>query len=142
MSHSTHKGESLNHSSTGVITKRTYSLVTLAYWAFMVTDGALRMVVLLQFHKLGFSPVTLSFLFLLYEFAGVITNLFGGWLGATFGLRKTLFLGLISQIVALCLLTLANESWSVITSVCFVMGIQALAGVAKDLTKMSSKSSV
>ena len=124
------------------ISRNTYSLVTLAYWIFMITDGALRMVLLLRFHQLGYSPVQLSFLFLFYEFAGIITNLVGGWIGARFGLRKTLFFGLLAQIIALTTLSLVNDSWSVIFSVCFVMGIQALAGVAKDLVKMSSKSSV
>lgn len=124
------------------ISKSTYSLVTLAYWAFMLTDGALRMVVLLRFHQLGYSPLQLSFLFLLYEFAGIITNLLGGWIGARFGLRKTLFLGLLAQIIALAALSFADSSWSAALSVIYVMAVQALAGIAKDLTKMSSKSSV
>ena len=89
----------------GQITRSTYTLVTLAYWAFMLTDGALRMVVLLKFHEMGYSPIQLAFLFLLYEFAGVVTNLIGGWIGARFGLRKTLFLGLIAQVVALVALS-------------------------------------
>ena len=116
--------------------------MTLAYWVFMITDGALRMVLLLRFHQLGYSPVQLSFLFLFYEFAGIVTNLLGGWIGARFGLRKTLFIGLAVQIIALSTLSLVNSNWSVFLSICFVMGIQALAGIAKDLVKMSSKSSV
>lgn len=124
------------------ISKNTYSLVTLAYWVFMITDGALRMVLLLRFHQLGYSPVQLSFLFLFYEFAGILTNLIGGWIGARFGLRKTLFIGLAVQIIALSTLSLVSNNWSVFVSICFVMGIQALAGIAKDLVKMSSKSSV
>lgn len=124
------------------ISRSTYTLVTLAYWAFMLTDGALRMVVLLRFHELGFTPVQLAFLFLLYEFAGIVTNLIGGWIGARFGLRKTLFLGLIAQIIALTALSFASPAWSATLSVLFVMGVQAMAGIAKDLTKMSSKSSV
>lgn len=119
-----------------------YSLVTAAYWGFTLTDGALRMLVLLHFHKLGFSPVQLAFLFLLYEFCGVITNLVGGWIGARFGLRLTLYLGLTTQIISLILLALINPAWSVAISVAYVMGAQALSGVAKDLTKMSSKSAV
>jgi len=79
------------------ISKSTYSLVTAAYWAFMLTDGALRMVVLLHFHKLGFSPVQLAFLFLLYEFAGIVTNLIGGWIGSKYGLKRTLFVGLFTH---------------------------------------------
>lgn len=124
------------------MTKATYTLVTLAYWAFMLTDGALRMIALLFFHKEGYSPIQLAFLFLLYEFAGIITNLLGGWVGAKYGLRRTLFIGLSLQIVALCALTLFNETWLPALTVCYIMAVQALAGIAKDLTKMSSKSAV
>ncbi len=116
--------------------------MTLAYWVFMLTDGALRMVVLFRFHELGYSPVQLSFLFLLYEFAGIVTNLVGGWIGARFGLRKTLFLGLMFQILALTALSFSDAGWSPLYSVLFVMAVQGFAGIAKDLTKMSSKSSV
>ncbi|MEO1855767.1 MAG: organoarsenical effux MFS transporter ArsJ [Rubritalea sp.] len=124
------------------ISKSTYAVVTLAYWAFMLTDGALRMIVLLHFHELGYSPVQLAFLFLLYECAGIATNLVGGWVGSRFGLRPTLFIGLTLQIVALSALTLVSDSWAIGLTVAFVMTVQALAGVAKDLTKMSSKSAV
>lgn len=122
--------------------KSTYALVTLAYWVFMLSDGALRMVVLLHFHALGFSPVQLAFLFLLYECAGIVTNLIGGWVGSRYGLRRTLFIGLSLQIVALCALTIVDTNWASTLAVTFVMAVQALAGVAKDLTKMSSKSAV
>ncbi len=121
---------------------RNYVLVTAGYWAFTLTDGALRMLVLLHFHDLGYSAVTIAFLFLLYEFMGVVTNLFGGWLGARSGLNRTLIAGLALQIVALGLLTLQSESWQTWASVVWVMGAQALSGVAKDLTKMSAKSAV
>lgn len=124
------------------MSKSTYAIVTMAYWAFMLTDGALRMVVLLHFHELGYSPVQLAFLFLLYECAGIATNLIGGWVGSRYGLRRTLFIGLSLQIIALCSLTLVDSSWAPLITVCFVMAVQALAGVAKDLTKMSSKSAV
>jgi len=124
------------------ITRSTYTLVTLAYWAFMLTDGALRMLVLLRFHEMGYTPIQLASLFLLYEFAGVVTNLVGGWIGSRFGLKKTLFAGLAMQIVALSALAFVNPAWSVGLSVAYVMGVQALAGISKDLTKMSSKSSV
>jgi len=43
---------------------RNYAIVTAAYWGFTLTDGALRMLVLLHFFQLGYSPFTLSFLFL------------------------------------------------------------------------------
>ena len=124
------------------ISKSTYALVTLAYWAFMLTDGALRMIVLLHFHQLGYSPIQLAFLFLLYECAGIATNLIGGWIGSRYGLRRTLFIGLTLQIIALSALTLVDSTWTPYLTVGFVMAIQALAGVAKDLTKMSSKSAV
>ena len=124
------------------MSKSTYAIVTLAYWAFMLTDGALRMIVLLHFHELGYSPVQLAFLFLLYECAGIATNLIGGWIGSRYGLRLTLFIGLALQIIALCSLTLVSDSWAISLTVAFVMAVQALAGIAKDLTKMSSKSAV
>ncbi len=121
---------------------RHYAIVTAAYWAFTLTDGALRLLVLLHFHELGYSPVQLAFLFLLYEFFGIITNLVGGWLAARTGLRLTLVLGLALQVIALILLALLNRSWSLGLSVAYVMGCQSLSGIAKDLTKMSAKSAV
>jgi predicted MFS family arabinose efflux permease len=121
---------------------RNYALVTAGYWAFTLTDGALRMLVLLHFHQLGYSPVSIAFLFLLYEVMGVATNLVGGWVGTRSGLNRTLLAGLGIQIVALVALTLHRASWPEVASVAYVMGCQALSGVAKDLTKMSSKSAV
>ena len=121
---------------------RNYVLVTAGYWAFTLTDGALRMLVLLYFHELGYSPVAIAFLFLLYEFMGIVTNLIGGWVGARTGLNRTLLVGLGLQVVALVGLTFHDPSWVEWMSVAFVMGLQALSGVAKDLTKMSSKSAV
>ncbi|MCH2161370.1 MAG: organoarsenical effux MFS transporter ArsJ [Phycisphaerales bacterium] len=121
---------------------RSYGLVTSAYWAFTVTDGALRMLVLLHFHNLGYSPLTLGFLFLLYEFFGVVTNLYGGWLATRFGLTRTLYCGLGLQIVALMALSAVRAEWVPALSVAWVMAAQALSGVAKDLTKMSSKSAI
>ena len=108
----------------------------------MLTDGALRMLVLLHFHVLGFNPIQLAYLFLLYEFAGIVTNLSAGWLASKFGLNITLFSGLILQIISLLLLTQVNENWTILASVVFVMFVQGLSGVSKDLTKMSSKSAV
>ncbi len=119
-----------------------YIAVTAAYWAFMLTDGALRMLVLLHFHTLGFSPVQLAYLFLLYEFMGMVTNLCAGWIAKRFGLTSTLYAGLILQIGALWALTQLDPAWSVGASVIFVMAVQGVSGVAKDLAKMSSKSAV
>src|SRR4051812_47982342 len=124
------------------ISIRNYAIVTAAYWAFTLTDGALRMLVLLHFNQLGYTPVQLAFLFLLYEFFGIVTNVVGGWLAARTGLRLTLALGLALQVVALGSLALLNREWSVAASVAYVMGCQALSGIAKDLTKMSAKSAV
>ncbi|MGH1492009.1 MAG: organoarsenical effux MFS transporter ArsJ [Acidimicrobiales bacterium] len=121
---------------------RNYVLVTAGYWAFTLTDGALRMLVLLYFHELGYSPVSIAFLFLLYEVMGIITNLIGGWVGARTGLNRTLMAGLGLQIVALVAMSFHRPSWNEVVSVVFVMAAQALSGVAKDLTKMSSKSAV
>ena len=119
-----------------------YIAVTAAYWAFMLTDGALRMLVLLHFHTLGFSPVQLAYLFILYEIAGIVTNLSAGWIAARFGLTTTLYAGLGLQIVALIALAQLDPAWGIAASVAFVMCVQGLSGVAKDLAKMSSKSAV
>ena len=119
-----------------------YIAVTAAYWAFMLTDGALRMLVLLHFNTLGFSPIQLAYLFVLYEVAGVITNLSAGWIAARFGLTSTLYAGLALQVIALVALAQLDPAWSIAASVVFVMAVQGLSGVAKDLAKMSSKSAV
>ncbi len=119
-----------------------YIAVTAAYWAFMLTDGALRMLVLLHFHMLGFSPVQLAYLFVLYEIAGMVTNLAAGWLAARFGLTRTLYAGLGLQVLALIALAQLDPTWAVGVSVVYVMLVQGASGVAKDLSKMSSKSAV
>jgi hypothetical protein len=119
-----------------------YAAVTAAYWAFMLSDGALRMLVLLHFNGLGFTPIQLAWLFLLYEVAGIVTNLAAGWIAARFGLAITLWSGLLLQIVALVGLAQLDPTWSIAASVVFVMVVQGMSGVAKDLAKMSSKSAV
>ena len=119
-----------------------YMAVTAAYWAFMLTDGALRMLVLLHFHTLGFSPIQLAYLFVLYEIAGMVTNLSAGWIAARFGLTSTLYAGLGIQVVALVALAQLDPGWAVGFSVAYVMAVQGASGVAKDLAKMSSKSAV
>jgi len=119
-----------------------YTLVTLAYWGLTLTDGALRMLVLLHFHEMGCNPLQLAGLFLLYEVMGVATNLFGGYLAANRGLKITLFAGLGTQVLALLMLSTLGPNWAIPVSVAYVMASQALSGVAKDLTKMSSKSAV
>jgi hypothetical protein len=127
---------------TGETPLRAYGAVTAAYWAFMLSDGALRMLVLLHFNALGFSPVQLAWLFLLYELAGIVTNLGAGWLAARFGLAATLRAGLAVQVGALVALAGLDPGWTVGASVVFVMAVQGVSGVAKDLAKMSSKSAV
>jgi MFS family permease len=118
---------------------RNYALVTAAYWADTITDGALRILVLFYFYQLGYSPLEVASLFLFYEVFGILTNLFGGWIAARFGLKSTLIAGLTLQIGALLMLALAPDPWLVVP---YVMVTQAVSGVAKDLTKMSSKSAV
>src|SRR5215469_2193398 len=121
---------------------RNYTLVTGAYWGFTLTDGALRMLVLLHFDRLGYSAVEIAFLFLFYEFFGIVTNLLGGWIAARSGLKVTLYGGLLLQIGALIMLAFLQPAWSRLASVTYVMAAQALSGIAKDLTKMSAKSAI
>ena len=115
-----------------------YAVVTGSYWGFTITDGAIRMLVVLYFHLLGYSPFEVAMLFVFYEFFGIVTNLVGGWLAARLGLNLTLHLGMTLQILALAAL-MVPEAW---LSVAYVMAAQALSGIAKDLNKMSAKASV
>ncbi|WP_306523744.1 organoarsenical effux MFS transporter ArsJ [Rheinheimera sp.] len=115
-----------------------YLLVTGNYWAFTLTDGALRMLIVLHFYTLGYSPLAIASLFLFYEFFGVVTNLVGGWLGARIGLNKTMHIGLLLQVLALAMLLVPASMLTVV----WVMAAQALSGIAKDLNKMSAKSSL
>lgn len=115
-----------------------YALVTLNYWVFTITDGALRMLVVLYFHTLGYTPLAIAFLFIFYEFFGIVTNLFGGFIATRIGLNRTMQIGALLQIVALGLL-LVDSTY---LSAAYVMVAQALSGIAKDLNKMSAKSSI
>jgi MFS family permease len=121
---------------------RDYAIVTAAYWGFTLTDGALRMLVLLHFFQLGYSPFTLAFLFLLYEAAGVVANLIGGWLATRFGIARMLAVGLSTQIAGFLLLSMLSPGWSAAMSVAWVVLAQGVCGVAKDLTKTASKSAI
>jgi MFS family permease len=121
---------------------RNYAIVTASYWGFTLTDGALRMLVLLHFYQLGYSPFTLAFLFLLYEAAGVLANLIGGWLATRYGITRMLTVGLMTQIVGFTLLSLLDPSWTAALSVAWVVVAQGICGVAKDLTKTASKSAI
>jgi predicted MFS family arabinose efflux permease len=115
-----------------------YLVVTGGYWAFTITDGAIRMLVVLYFHELGYSPFEVAMLFLFYEIFGIVTNLVGGWLGARIGLNLTMHIGMAMQVAALAMLSVP-DAW---LSVAYVMFAQALSGIAKDLNKMSAKASV
>ena len=121
---------------------RNYAIVTAAYWGFTLTDGALRMLVLLHFFRLGFSPFTLAFLFLLYEAAGIGANLVGGWLATRFGIARMLAVGLATQIAGFLLLSAVSPDWGMALSVAWVVAAQGVCGIAKDLTKTASKSAI
>ena len=126
----------------GASAVRQYALVTAAYWSFTLTDGALRMLVLLHFFRLGYSPFTLAFLFLLYEAAGIVANLVGGWLAARHGITRMLLVGLGTQILGFFMLSMLDPGWTEAMSVAWVVAAQGLCGVAKDLTKTASKSAI
>jgi MFS family permease len=121
---------------------KNYALVTLAYWGFTLTDGALRMLVLLYFNDIGYTPIEIAFLFLFYEIFGIITNFLGGWIGSQLGLKVTLYSGIGLQVFALLMLSFLNRDWPQWLAVLYVMTSQAVSGIAKDLTKMSSKSAI
>jgi predicted MFS family arabinose efflux permease len=121
---------------------RDYLIVTASYWGFTLVDGALRMVVLLHFFKLGYSPFALAFLFLLYEFAGIVANLAGGWLAVRFGIPRMLAVGQLLQIAGLLMLSALDPAWTAAASVAWVVASQGIAGLAKDFTKTASKSAI
>lgn len=121
---------------------RNYAIVTAAYWGFTLTDGALRMLVLLHFFQLGYSPFVLSFLFLLYEAAGIAANFIGGWLATRFGITRMLTVGLSTQIMGFLILSALSPDWTAAASVAWVVLAQGICGVAKDLTKTASKSAI
>ena len=121
---------------------RHYLIVTASYWGFTLTDGALRMLVLLHFYSLGYTPFTLASLFLLYETAGIFANLGGGWLATRFGIPRMLATGLALQIGGLLMLSVLDPAWSAAASVAWIVAAQGVSGVAKDLTKTASKSAI
>jgi predicted MFS family arabinose efflux permease len=121
---------------------RNYAIVTAAYWGFTLTDGALRMLVLLHFYRLGYSPFTLALLFLLYEAAGIGANLIGGWLATRFGIARMLAVGLGTQVIGFLVLSAVSPQWSATLSVAWVVLAQGICGVAKDMTKTASKSAI
>ncbi|MEI8145028.1 MAG: organoarsenical effux MFS transporter ArsJ [Alphaproteobacteria bacterium] len=121
---------------------RNYAIVTAAYWGFTLSDGALRMLVLFTFFKLGYSPFTLAFLFLLYEAAGILANMIGGWLATRYGIKRMLMAGLSTQITGFLILSAMQPGWDTAFLVAWVVLAQGICGVAKDLTKTASKSAI
>jgi predicted MFS family arabinose efflux permease len=121
---------------------RSYVIVTASYWGFTLVDGALRMLVLLHFFRLGYTPFTLAFLFLLYEIAGIAANLGGGWLALRFGIPRMLAAGQVLQIAGLVMLSLLDPGWTAAVSVLWVLIAQGISGIAKDVTKTASKSAI
>jgi predicted MFS family arabinose efflux permease len=121
---------------------RSYVIVTALYWGFTLVDGALRMLVLLHFFRLGYTPFTLAFLFLLYEIAGIAANLGGGWLALRFGIPRMLAAGQVLQIAGLVMLSLLDPGWTAAVSVLWVLIAQGISGIAKDVTKTASKSAI
>ena len=121
---------------------RNYAIVTAAYWGFTLTDGALRMLVLFTFFKLGYSPFTLAFLFLLYEAAGVLANMMGGWLASKYGIKRMLIVGLVTQIAGFLILSAIEPGWPSALLVIWVVLAQGICGIAKDLTKTAAKSAI
>jgi hypothetical protein len=117
-------------------------IVTASYWGFTLTDGALRMLVLFHFFRLGYTPFTLAFLFLLYEAAGIGANLAGGYFASPFGIPRMLAIGQILQISGLLMLSALQPAWGAVASVVWVVIAEGIAGVAKDLTKTASKSAI
>jgi predicted MFS family arabinose efflux permease len=121
---------------------RNYLIVTASYWGFTLVDGALRMLVLLHFFKLGYSPFTLASLFLLYEVAGIVATLGGGWLASRYGIPRMLAIGQVLQISGLLMLSALHPDWTAAVSVAWVVAAQGIAGLAKDFTKTASKSAI
>ncbi|MCY4183896.1 MAG: MFS transporter [Rhodobacteraceae bacterium] len=121
---------------------QTYVVVSVGYGAFMFTDGVTRMILLLHFHTLDFTPVQLAMIFLMYELVGMITNLYSGWMGAKFGMARTLYVGLIIQIISLFILAQIKPDWSIAASLVFIMVLQGMSGAARNLTTTTSKSSL
>ena len=120
-------------------TLRPFVIISSSYLLFTVTDGAIRMIVLLHAYNNNFSALEVAIMFTLYELAGVFTNLAAGIMGAKWGIKLTLICGLALQLVSYGLLFLWDESWDKSTSIVFVTFAQMFGGIAKDLTKLGGK---
>ncbi len=121
-----------------MIKSNSFLSITFSYLGFSLTDGAIRVLVVLFFHHQGFSPFQIASLFLLYEIAGIFTNFLGGWIGTKLGLNTTLIAGMLLQVASMALLTVENA----LLTVPYIMLMQGFCGIAKDLVKMSCKSSL
>jgi len=118
---------------------RPFVIISITYLLFTVTDGAIRMIVLLHAYNKSFSALQVAFMFTLYELAGVFTNLAAGMMGARWGIRFTLIVGLCLQIFSYGLLFGWKDDWSQRTAIIYVTIAQMFAGIAKDLTKLGGK---
>lgn len=121
---------------------REYLVVSGAYLGFTLGDGALRMLVLLHFAKAGMSPVAIALLFLLYEAAGIVANLAGGWLATRFGMPRMLVSGLLLQVAGLLALSAMPAELGAGASIAWVAVAQGMCGIAKDLAKTAGKSAI
>lgn len=140
-----------------------------AFNLFTITDGAIRIIVLLYANQIGLSPLDIAVLFTLYELMGVVTNLFGGVFASRFGLKASMFLSLFLQLLGLVLVVLVEPIFgdlehlamklpsnltclastrTVIEEgnmgkraevIVYITFCQALSGVAKDFMKISCK---
>ncbi|CAM9245362.1 unnamed protein product [Scytosiphon promiscuus] len=133
-----------------VAAMRNLYTAAMSYNGYTVTDGALRLIVLLHAADLGFNAIEIAFMFSAYEVAGVFTNLFGGVAGSKYGLRCTLLTSLTLQIACLAALTQTEPilgdlkeatpgSTRYLEATIYITAWQALAGVAKDLMKLTGK---
>jgi hypothetical protein len=118
---------------------RPFAVISISYLLFTITDGALRMIVLLQAYTLRFSALQVALMFVLYELAGVFTNLGAGLAGARWGIKMTLITGLCLQLLTYGLLFAWDETWAQADAIAYVTVVQMFGGVAKDLTKLGGK---
>lgn len=118
---------------------RPFVIISSSYLLFTVTDGAIRMIVLLHAYSKNFSALEVSVMFTLYELAGVFTNLMAGFCGAKWGIKVTLITGLVLQLFSYSLLFGWKDEWTKVQAIVYVTIAQMFAGIAKDLTKLGGK---
>ena len=118
---------------------RPFVIISSSYLLFTITDGAIRMIVLLHAYNKSFSALEVAIMFSLYEMAGVVTNLAAGFMGAAWGIKFTLTIGLALQLFSYGLLFGWQDDWSKETAIIYVTVAQMFAGIAKDLTKLGGK---